>query len=311
MRAEHRNALLQALFVTFLWSTSWVLIKLGLRDIPALTFAGLRYGLAFLILLSLVWLRRKGAHVGLRRSDLGGLVLLGVVYYAVTQGGQFLALDHLSAQMASLVLSFSPAAVALIAVPALGERLTGRQWVGILIYLAGAVLYFVPLDLRGGDALGLAIVTITMLANAASSVLGRAINRGGRLHPLTVTVISMGVGATLLLGTGLSVQGMPTIGGRGWLIIICLAVVNTALAFTLWNHTLKTLTATESSVINNTMLLQIALLAWLFLGEGLGVKEIAAFLIATVGILAVQLRGPRADGRAAPSPDPGPENAPP
>ena len=46
MRAEHRNALLQALFVTFLWSTSWVLIKLGLRDIPALTFAGLRYGLA-------------------------------------------------------------------------------------------------------------------------------------------------------------------------------------------------------------------------------------------------------------------------
>ena len=36
---------LQALFVTFLWSTSWVLIKVGLKEIPAISFAGLRYTL--------------------------------------------------------------------------------------------------------------------------------------------------------------------------------------------------------------------------------------------------------------------------
>ena len=50
-RTPHLTAVFQALFVTFLWSTSWVLIKIGLTDIPALTFAGLRYGLAFLCLL--------------------------------------------------------------------------------------------------------------------------------------------------------------------------------------------------------------------------------------------------------------------
>ncbi len=49
--SPHGKAVLQALFVTFLWSTSWVFIKLGLTDIPALTFAGLRYSLAFLCLL--------------------------------------------------------------------------------------------------------------------------------------------------------------------------------------------------------------------------------------------------------------------
>jgi drug/metabolite transporter (DMT)-like permease len=47
----HQQAVLQALLVTFLWSTSWVLIKIGLQDIPALTFAGLRYSLAFVCLL--------------------------------------------------------------------------------------------------------------------------------------------------------------------------------------------------------------------------------------------------------------------
>ena len=44
--SAHTRAVLQALLVTFLWSTSWVLIKFGLTGIPPLTFAGLRYSLA-------------------------------------------------------------------------------------------------------------------------------------------------------------------------------------------------------------------------------------------------------------------------
>ena len=50
---QHALAVLQALFVTFLWSTSWVLIKIGLDDLDLkpLSFAGLRYALAALILL--------------------------------------------------------------------------------------------------------------------------------------------------------------------------------------------------------------------------------------------------------------------
>ena len=53
---NHTKAIWQALLVTFLWSTSWVLIKFGLGEIPPLLFAGLRYGLAALILLP--WLLR-------------------------------------------------------------------------------------------------------------------------------------------------------------------------------------------------------------------------------------------------------------
>ena len=43
-------AILQAVFVTFLWSTSWILIKWNIDEIPPLTFAGLRYSLAFVFL---------------------------------------------------------------------------------------------------------------------------------------------------------------------------------------------------------------------------------------------------------------------
>lgn len=38
----HIIAVFQALFVVFLWATSWVFVKIGLQDIPPVTFAGWR-----------------------------------------------------------------------------------------------------------------------------------------------------------------------------------------------------------------------------------------------------------------------------
>ncbi len=93
----------------------------------------------------------------------------------------------------------------------------------------------------------------------------------------------------LLLTAGRAVQGLPPLSLRSWAIIGWLAVVNTALASTLWNVTLQTLTAVESSIINNTMLVQIAALAWLFLGETLSTGNMAGLLLAIAGVLVVQL----------------------
>jgi drug/metabolite transporter (DMT)-like permease len=54
-----------------------------------------------------------------------------------------------------------------------------------------------------------------------------------------------------------------------------MAIANIALAFTLWNRTLQVLTAVESSILKSLMMPQIAILAFVFLGEGLTSKAIA------------------------------------
>ncbi|MCU0487164.1 MAG: DMT family transporter, partial [Anaerolineales bacterium] len=75
---------------------------------------------------------------------------------------------------------------------------------------------------------------------------------------------------------------------------------NTAFAFTLMNHTLRTLTAMESSMINSTMLIWIPLLAVIFLGERLDFKEVVGLVLTGMGTLVVQLRHlPRARKGAA------------
>jgi drug/metabolite transporter (DMT)-like permease len=141
---------------------------------------------------------------------------------------------------------------------------------------------------------------VGVLANAASSILGRGLNRGGRISPLIVTTASMGIGAVLLLITGIGLEGLPYLNLASWAIIAWLALVNTALAFTLWNHTLSTLSAMESSIINGTMLIQIAILAWIFLGETLTPQAILGMLLGALGALVVQLHLRPAQRREAP-----------
>ena len=114
-------------------------------------------------------------------------------------------------------------------------------------------------------------------------------NRQGTLGPLAVTTVSMGIGAIVLLVSGVLVEGWPRLTWTHWAIVAWLAVINGALAFTLWNRTLRVLSATESSILNNTMLFQIALLAWVFLGEPLTGRQIAGTVLAGLGTLVVQI----------------------
>jgi drug/metabolite transporter (DMT)-like permease len=296
-RSANTTAVLQALFVTFLWSTSWVLVKIALADIPALTFAGLRYTIAFLILLPFAFGKQRIQKIrSLPFKTWGALISLGILFYSITQGTQFWALVYLPAATVSLLLNFTTVIVMVLSVLYLHENPSKTQIMGVVIFLAGVFAFFYPLNFSNTSMIGLVIASVSVLANGLSSVLGRFINRDSGLDAMTVTIVSMGSGSLILLVVGILVQGLPPLSLRNWGIVLWLAVVNSAFAFTLWNHTLRILPSTESSMINNTMLIQIALLAWVFLGETLNWGELLGLGLATVGIMIVQFVKSNASG---------------
>ena len=120
--------------MTMLWASSWVLIKFGLRNnIPAISFAGLRYSLAWLCLLPFV-LYKKEQHLALKQLSRGAwirLSILGFVFYTLTQGSQFLSLAYLPAAMVSLLLNLTPVLVGIAGIFFLSEQPTKFQWFGI------------------------------------------------------------------------------------------------------------------------------------------------------------------------------------
>ena len=287
----HLKAILLAVLVTFLWSTSFVIIKIGLAEIPPLTFAGLRYSIAFIFLLPFAFTKTNSAViVNLNKRDWFKLVLLGFLFYAFTQGTQFIGLSLLPAVTVSLWLNFTPLIVAVLAIFLLREIPSVLQWIGVILFIAGIFTYFFPINLSENQVTGLIVMTIGVLANSSSAILGRSINREAKINPVVITIISMGIGSVILIFSGIVIQGLPSISFTNLIYLLWLALINTALAFTIWNFTLRSLSAMESSIINGTMLIQIAVLAWVFLGETITLQEGVGMLLAAIGVVIVQLK---------------------
>jgi drug/metabolite transporter (DMT)-like permease len=291
--SPHLSAILQAVLVTMLWSSSWILIKIGLRNnMPPLTFAGLRYTLAVLCLTPVVLLSKKQKEVikNLSRSEWKKLILLGIILYPITQGTVFFGLSFLPANMEGLLLNLAPIFVALFGIFLGQEKTTMRQWLGIFVAVSGISVYFLPFGIYNVKTIGIIIALVGVFSNAFSSLLGRHLNFKSWLTPLVVTYVSMTSGTVILLLSGLIFQGFGNLTLTNILIIAWLAVVNTAFAFTVWNNTLKVVSAVESSILNSLMLPQITFLAYIILGEYVSLKQIAGLFLVMLGVVIVQLR---------------------
>ncbi|MFB0523523.1 MAG: DMT family transporter [Candidatus Bathyarchaeia archaeon] len=285
------RALLEGLLVTFLWSTSYVLIKMGLRELPPLTFAAYRYIIASMVLLAVTLLRDRGIPFS-AKEDLPKLFLLGLSGYSVAQGLQYVGLSHLPAVTVTFLLNFTPVTVLLFGIVFLREYPAPLQLAGMTLALLGAYLFFLA-PLSGAELIG---VTVTLLSGsgwAAYMVSSRQFLKRERFKTLHLTALTMFFGAITLLISALLIEGPVGISLCEWAIILWLSLVNTALAFVLWNHALERMRAFELSILQNTMLIQIGILAWTFLGEGLKATKIVAMAMVFLGVLIVQIVKPK------------------
>ncbi len=288
MTRSRLSAVLEALLVTFLWSSSYVLVKIGLQEIRPLTLVAYRYAVASLLLLIIALSR--GQITILRNREISiKLGILGFFGYTLAQGLQVLGLFLLPAVSVTFLLNFTPITVLILGILALNERPTLIQLMGILMTIVGATIFFND-PLGSTNLLGIFITLLSGASWGAYIVLGRYLSLGDHIPVLGLTAFSMTGGAIILLIIALIFEGLTTVSLIGWGIIIWLGVVNTALAFILWNRSLANLEAFEISVLQNTMLIQIAILAWIFLGERFSTIKIPAMVLVFIGALIVQLR---------------------
>lgn len=126
------------LFVV-LWSTGFISAKYGLPYAEPLTFLSLRFFLVVSLMLPLAWLMRAAwpktpaqtAHVALAGILIHGGYLVGVF------GGIHLGL---AAGVSALIVGLQPILTAFASAPLFGERLHGRQWLGLILGFLGVLL---------------------------------------------------------------------------------------------------------------------------------------------------------------------------
>ena len=127
-------ALAGALLAAAIWGSSFVGVKAALDHTGPLTVAGLRYFLAFLLFVPLLWRRPPALPAGAWPR----LALIGIAQYTVGNAALFWSLGRLSATAGSLSLSLVPIVVLLLEIAWLGARPGGVALLGVALSVGGA-----------------------------------------------------------------------------------------------------------------------------------------------------------------------------
>ena len=288
------------LLTCVIWSTVWLFIKIGVRDVPPVTFAAFRLGAALAILLPATLLARTPLPRARRDWLLiatSGFVLLGVNYALLNWGIQFI-----SSGLTAILQALTPAFGFVFAHLLLrDERMTPLKAVALVCGIAGVGAIFLDqLQLAGGRALagGAAVV-----AGAACVAFVYVIMRrhATHLHPSVVTLGQMLGAIGPLAAYAVLVEGDPR--EVPWTRASIAAVLYLALLGSIagaWLNywLLKRIGATRLLVMGLVEPLIAVVLGAVFLGETLSSRALlgGAAIIVSVALVLDLLPGSR--GRA-------------
>jgi len=300
----HRPAwktLLAFAIIYFVWGSTFLGIRVGVREVPPLLFAAMRFFVAGLILY--VWLIAKGERSPNRREWVT-LSVLGFTIFVVDYGLLFWAEQRVPSGIAAVMAATIPAFMALSEIILLRTRkLTVRLAIALLIGMCGVgVLVSRSLSLGGApiDTMGAVALTIASVSWSISSVLTRKLT-------LPASKV-MSAGAQMLAGGVFLILAAALFGefhgfdpgrvSRGvWLALAYLIVAGSIIGFTayVWliHHESPTKVGTYAYV--NPV---VAVLVGYFLGgEALGARTIlgtACVLVSVVVITTTPVKKPAA-----------------
>ncbi len=284
-------AIIEAFIVNLIWASSFIIVKMALNNFGPLTIGGLRYFIGALILLPFM-LREKNTAIS--RKMWGWLLLLGISQYTIANVAIFWSLKYLPATTVSFLMGTITIATLVVGIFLLKEIPSKLQGIGILITLAGGALYFVR-GLQAGEMLGLIIFGIGLIGFTIFGVLGRKLAKAGAVSTLTLTAIPLALGGIITLIIAVPLEGIPSAPLSSWGMILFLAVVNTAIAYLLYNHALQIMTAFQMNIALSLTPVWTAIFGFFLLDERLEALQMLGIAVMIVGVMLVQMRKKRAD----------------
>jgi Permeases of the drug/metabolite transporter (DMT) superfamily len=275
-----------------IWGSTWLFIKVGLKDLPPFSFAGIRFVIASVVLFAFI--RLRNIVLPRDRSDWVFLAITGILSFTLNYGLVFWGEQYISSGLAALLQATLPAFGLVIAhfyLP--GERMTWAKIAGVVLGVLGVgVVFSNQLNIAGGKALAgsIALVLSSFFA-AYSNVLVKA--RGQKLNPAILAAGQMFFGMIPLLVLGLLFEGAPY--RFHWtlmsvLAMLYLALVGTVLAFSLYYWLVHNMDVTKSMLIALVTPVVAVVLGMFVLSEALNWRTLAGgtMIIAGIGFIVVR-----------------------
>jgi len=269
-----------------IWGSTWLFIKLGLEDLPPLTFAGIRFVIACLLLFAFI--RFRGVKLPTSKDDWLLLAVTGVLSFTLNYGLLFWGEQFISSGLAAVLQATIPAFGLVIAhfyLP--GERMTWARIFGVALGVCGVGIVFSnQLALSGGRALaGCGALVFSSFFVAYSNVLVKA--RGKNLEPSVIAAGQMFFGMIPLLLVGIPLEGNPLKFHWTLMSVVAmfyLAIVGSVLAFLLYYWLIHNMDVTKSMLIALVTPVVAVVLGMIVLREQLNWRTIAGGATIMLGI---------------------------
>src|SRR5215216_3079014 len=275
-----------------IWGSTWLFIKLGLEDLPPLTFAGIRFVIACLILFSII--RIRGFQLPRARADWILLSVTGILSFGLNYGLVFWGEQYITSGLAALLQATLPAFGLVFAhfhLP--GERLSWAKIGGVVLGVCGvAVVFSNQLAVSGIQALaGCVALILSAMFAAYSNVLVKA--HGKKMDPAVLAAGQMFFGLLLLLALGFLLEGNPLRfhwSGIALISMLYLAVVGSVIAFLLYYWLVLNMDVTKSMLIALVTPVVAVLLGMIVLDEQIGWRTLAGGAMIMSGIAFIVVR---------------------
>ncbi len=270
------------LFVV-LWSTGFLGAKLGLPHAGPLTFLTLRFSVVLAIMVPLTFALRSPWPRNWR--EVGHIAVSGFLNQTFYLIGVFIGISlGVGAGLTALIIGLQPVITAAIVGRFLGERVTGRQWMGLILGLIGlALVVWNKLDLDLNHAVGAGFTTLALISITLGTVYQKRFCSGMDLCSGTI-IQNISSASVALVGALVLEHWRVTWTGEfvfalGWLVLV-LSVVTMMLFYWLLKR------GAASQVVSLFYLVPpvTALLAWFIFGETFGLTAILGMVLAAVGV---------------------------
>jgi drug/metabolite transporter (DMT)-like permease len=283
------------LILAFIWSTTWIFIKIGLGDLPPIAFLSARFILAAAVLFVLIKVQRITLPRTAKEWRLIGLT--GVLQFSVNYSCVFWSEQYITSGLAAVLQATIPVfglAIGWIFLP--DERVTMQKIAAILLGIVGVAVIFID-QLRIENWLafaGCVAVVVGAYAAAQASVLTKA--KASNIHPAAFVFCQMLCGLPMIISYSLIAEGNPLTYHWSWTAIGCilyLAVFGSVIAFWLYYWLLHRVESMKAMMISLVTPLLAVVIGAVTIGERLPPQTYLGGIMIVGSIALIVFRRPR------------------
>lgn len=280
------------LLLCLIWGTTWIFIKIGLQDLPPITFAAARFLLAVAILVPIITVFKLPLPKTSREWKL--IAFTGVLQFSINYSLVFWSELYISSGLAAVLqamITVFGLLLAWIFLPA--EKITLLKVLAVFLGIIGVAVIFLD-QLRVENTMALAgcvAIVLGAYAAAQASILLKA--KGSSLHPAGMVFGQMICGLPPIIVYALIAEGNPLTFNWTWRAILCvvyLTVLGTIAAFWLYYWLLSKIESTKAMMISLVTPLIAVIIGAIVLGETLPPQTFFGGLLILTSICLIVIR---------------------